>query len=97
MENNKNKKSVKFQGDMLNFCDFIQVYVFTRNHHLKCDLSFIEKERFGKLGHYGCLVLPAYFKTLVMMNAYFLNKFFCAYCRAANESDLQYCLFDVYF
>ena len=34
MENNKNKKSVKFQGDMLNFCDFIQVYVFTRNHHL---------------------------------------------------------------
>ena len=35
MENNKNKKSVKFQGDMLNFCDFIQVFVFTTNHHLK--------------------------------------------------------------
>ena len=35
MENNKNKKSMKFQGDMLNFCDFIQVFVFTRNHHLK--------------------------------------------------------------
>ena len=35
MENNKNKKSVKFQGDMLNFCDFIMVFVFTRNHHLK--------------------------------------------------------------
>ena len=35
MENNKNKKSVKFQGDILNFCDFIQVFVFTRNHHLK--------------------------------------------------------------
>ena len=34
MENNKNKKSVKFQGGMLNFCDFIQVFVFTRNHHL---------------------------------------------------------------
>ena len=40
MENNKNKKSVKFQGDMLNFCDFIQVFVFTRNHHLKQDLNF---------------------------------------------------------
>ena len=26
--------SIKFQGDMLNFCDFIQVYVFTTNHHL---------------------------------------------------------------
>ena len=34
MENNKNKKSVKFQGDTLIFCDFIQVFVFTRNHHL---------------------------------------------------------------
>ena len=35
MENNKNKKSVKFQGDMLSFFDFIQVFVFTPNHHLK--------------------------------------------------------------
>ena len=35
VENNKNKKSVKFQGDMLNFCDFIQVFVFNPNHHLK--------------------------------------------------------------
>ena len=35
VENNKNKKSVKFQGDMLNYCDFIQVFVFTSYHHLK--------------------------------------------------------------
>ena len=43
MENNKNKKSVKFQGDMLNFCDFIQVFVFTRNHHLKYfNLTLVE-------------------------------------------------------
>ena len=35
MENNKNKKSVKFQGDMLNFYDFIQVFIFATNHHLK--------------------------------------------------------------
>ena len=34
MKNNKNKKSVKFQGGMLNFYDFIQVFVFTTNHHL---------------------------------------------------------------
>ena len=34
MENNKNKKYVKFQEDMLNFYDFIQVFVFTTNHHL---------------------------------------------------------------
>ena len=40
MENNKNKKSVKFQGDMSNFCDFIQVFVFTRNHQLKVKLTF---------------------------------------------------------
>ena len=35
VENTKNKKSVKFQGHMLHFCDFIQVYVFSTNHHLK--------------------------------------------------------------
>ena len=35
VENNKNKKSVKFQGDILNFGDFIYVFVFTTNHHLK--------------------------------------------------------------
>ena len=34
MENNKIKKSVKFQGDTLNFYGFIQVFVFTTNHHL---------------------------------------------------------------
>ena len=39
MENNKNKKSVTFQGDMLNFYDFIQVFVFITNHHLKVLLN----------------------------------------------------------
>ena len=41
VENNKKKKSVKFQGDMFSFCDFIQVYVFTTNYHLndKIDCS----------------------------------------------------------
>ena len=42
MENNKNKKSVKFQGDMLNFCDFIQVFVFTTNHHLKVHMAVFQ-------------------------------------------------------
>ena len=40
VENNKNKKSVKFQGDMLNFFEFIQGYVFTTNHHLKIRICF---------------------------------------------------------
>ena len=35
VENNKNKKPFKFQGDMLIFCDIIPVYVFTTNHQLK--------------------------------------------------------------
>ena len=42
MENNKNKKSVKFQGDTLNFCDFIHVFVFTPNHHLKVMVVIVE-------------------------------------------------------
>ena len=35
VENNKYMKSVKFQGNMLNFYDFIQVFVSTTNHYLK--------------------------------------------------------------
>ena len=35
VENNKNKKAVNFKGDMLFFCDFILVFVFTTNHHFK--------------------------------------------------------------
>ena len=52
MENNKNKKSVKFQGDMLNFYDFIQVYVFTTNHHL----NWTELQ-IGKMDSYGWIVI----------------------------------------
>ena len=36
---NKNKKSVKFQGDILNFYDFIQIFLFTSNHHLSIFFS----------------------------------------------------------
>ena len=49
MENNKNKKSVKFQGDMLNFCDFIQVFVFTRNHHLNSVIFKVDNVHQNKL------------------------------------------------
>ena len=58
MENNKNKKFVKFQGDSLNFYDFILVFVFTRNHHLKesnciviCEIRLFE------------LFFPQYYKS----------------------------------
>ena len=33
---------------MLNFCDFIQVYVFTTNHHLKAD---VDNDYVGMLQH----------------------------------------------
>ena len=48
MENNKNKKSVKFQGETLNFYDFIQVFVFTRNHHLNNNPTKIQKQNSDK-------------------------------------------------
>ena len=54
MENNKNKKSVKFQGDMLNFYDFIQVFVFTTNHHLKAKSAKIYDFHYT----YVCTALP---------------------------------------
>ena len=59
MENNKNKKSVKFQGDMLNFCDFIQVFVFTRNHHLKTKIGISELISWTKLLHFSCKQVTA--------------------------------------
>ena len=34
---------------MLNFCDFIQVYVFTTNHHLNLALLFLSRLRPPKL------------------------------------------------
>ena len=37
---------------MLNFCDFIQVYVFTRNHHLNyCSVLTVKSSLF--LSHIG--------------------------------------------
>ena len=38
---------------MLNFCDFIQVFVFTRNHHLNSVHSYG-----AGLKRYGCFSLP---------------------------------------
>ena len=35
VENNENKKSVKFQVETLNCCEFIQVFVFIANHYRK--------------------------------------------------------------
>ena len=62
MENNKNKKSVKFQGDMLNYCDFIQVFVFTSYHHLN-RISNISRNEMDISVHLrstatGCFVPP---------------------------------------
>ena len=34
VETNTNSKSIKFQEDMFDFCDFIQVVVFISKHHL---------------------------------------------------------------
>ena len=36
---------------MLNFCDFIQVYVFSTNHHLKEEKSFEGFSIFSSGGH----------------------------------------------
>ena len=58
MENNKNKKSVKFQGDMLNFCDFIQVFVFTPNHHLNNNRFIV-----------GYNIQRFFFQTVITYNA----------------------------
>ena len=60
MENNKNKKSVKFQGDMLNFYDFIQVFVFTTNHHLNWLVSFAPDFQCCYFFESSCLFYPRF-------------------------------------
>ena len=88
MENNKNKKSVKFQGDILIFCDFIQVFVFTRNHHLN-------KEDFNKvltvLMDLGCLKIP---NAKVINLTYLFNINKNLFCRMLLvHVDLRYLKF----
>ena len=67
MENNKNKKSVKFQGDMLNFCDFIQVFVFTRNHHLNKSKYII----------ISILFYFIYFFNLIFLFTFLRRQYYC--------------------
>ena len=78
MENNKNKKSVKFQGDMLNVYDFIQVFVFTTNHHLNAArLSVSPSEKNENLIVFSypwppyLLLGTTYNKTYVRKNYFF--------------------------
>ena len=72
MENDKNKKSVKFQGDMLNFCDFIQDFVFTRNHHLKDSHPYMSPLTFKILTkNYIPDIIMFYSK--VLLSAQFIN------------------------
>ena len=52
VKNNKNKKSVKFQGDTLIFCDFIKVFVFNTDHHLNVLLfCYVSQKHFSLTRH----------------------------------------------
>ena len=72
MENNKNKKSVKFQGDMLNFCDFTQVFVFTRNHHLKW-IIHLQHFYVNKSSHVACWTQNCLCRTRGFPKALFID------------------------
>ena len=69
MEINKNKKSAKFQGDVLNFCDFIQVFVFTTNHHLNNSLVIFRT--ITLLVHYNATYKSNRGEALVMFEVKF--------------------------
>ena len=51
---------------MLDFCDYIQVYVFTTNHHLK-----------GRM--YICFESQSYYNRLTDMLVFFIYLFFICY------------------
>ena len=48
---------MKFQVDMLNFCDLIQVSVFTTNHHLKRKKKTKSKGHDCKIKEGGAIIL----------------------------------------
>ena len=59
---------------MLKFCDFIQVYVFTTNHHLKRDLILLILVE--RIIHCGKSMSVDLFLTLVMPLERFLSNFY---------------------
>ena len=83
MENNKNKKSVKFQGDMLNFFYFIQVFVFTRNHHLNKFHFYSAKYWKGKirsrLNDIRYLLFPFFSVFLYLISILFFLFYFISF------------------
>ena len=66
---------------MLNFCDFIQVFVFTRNHHLKRTSK--EREAFfrqiWKLKNLTIVQLRLYYNTSII-SQYVLVKMYVDTC-----------------
>ena len=71
VENNKNKKSVKFQGDMLNHCNFIQVFVFTTNRHLKLKKNTPKSNNFYPVPAASTAVS---FPTIISLLLWFLKN-----------------------
>ena len=57
---------------MLNFCDFIQVYVFSTNHHLKYSI-FIGQGRLHTDSVNACLQQLLLFGTIAWDNPQILN------------------------
>ena len=89
MENNKNKKSVKFQGDMLNFCDFIQVFVFTRNHHLNTAYSFTLKLKWLGKGLLSLTKIRSYIKNRCILGIQ-AKDIFNEICHVYGNNDLSF-------
>ena len=97
MENNKNKKSEKFQGDMLNFCDFIQVFVFTTNHHLKARMLklciHMDNELFncGIENRSPCSYCSLYLSIFLSFTAKFESQFSPELCKLESSNMMYIC------
>ena len=57
---------------MLNFCDFIQVYVITTNHHL--NHHGIVAERFHPTGNFKLLLYSAILSLITILLKIYLRK-----------------------
>ena len=74
---------MKFQGDILNFYDFIQVFVFTTNHHLNF-IVFIGI--LIGLSIIGVMFCSAFSSECSSEQKFYTNTKYCEETTCANDS-----------
>ena len=74
---------------MLNFCDFIQVYVFTTNHHLNTVYSFTLKLKWLGKGLLSLTIIRSYIKNRYILGIQ-AKDIFNEICGVYENNELSF-------